>query len=223
MTAKASDLCLASDVAADLGVTSDARVQRAVSAASSAIAHWCGRVFEKATGIVEYPAGFERPLLILDRPPILSITSITEYGNTTAAADYESVGLNAEAGLVLHKTRGWLNTQRLDRRAVSETLAGANGQSDQIVVTYDGGYVTPGQNLLDSVTYPTVTLPDDVVEAAIFTACSFYRAKGIDPNVAAESIGDWSITYFSSRTAIENAIPPVARGLLARYRRGWAL
>lgn len=223
MAQKPFDLCLATDVAADLGVPSDARVERAVSAASRAIARWCGRTFELAEDIVEYPPGFGRPLLTLERPPIVSIDSISEQGAEVDVGDYESAGVNAEAGLVLHKSRGWLNTQRLEPRSISETYAGAHGQSDLIVVTYTGGYVTPGQNLLDPGTYPTVTLPEDVIDAAAMTACAWYRSKGLDPNIASESIGDWSISYFDSRTDEGNAVPAPARGLLAPYRRGWAL
>jgi hypothetical protein len=130
---------------------------------------------------------------------------------------------NVNAGLVLHKYRGWYRTDRLDPYAVSATRSLNAGQSDLIVVTYAGGYVTPGQNALDAVTYPTVDLPEDVQEAAIFTACAFLRLKGTDPNVKSEAIGDWSISFFDAKTADGNAVPAYARALLAPYKLGWAL
>jgi hypothetical protein len=223
LSPKAYDLALASDVAADFGGTADDRTQRALSAASKAIASWCIRTFEKSSAIVEYPASTGRALLSLKRPPIASIASITENGTVVASGDYESTGDNVNAGLVLHKYRGWYRTDRLDPYAVSATRSLNAGQSDLIVVTYAGGYVTPGQNALDAVTYPTVDLPEDVQEAAIFTACAFLRLKGTDPNVKSEAIGDWSISFFDAKTADGNAVPAYARALLAPYKLGWAL
>lgn len=217
------DLCIAADVAADLGVTSDDRVQRAVTTASRLVADYCSRTFEKNTAIVEYPSSNGRSVLSLKRPPIASITSITEQGTLLTATDYECVGDNVEAGLVVRKYATWMNTRRGDRSSISDVTATLLGQSDYIVATYAGGYVTPGQNALDAITYPTVTLPAAVQEAAIFTACSLFRSKGADPNIKSEAIGDWSIGYFDSRTNPENVVPSSARGLLAPYKIGWGV
>lgn len=220
LTPQSYDLCLATDVAADLGVTADDRAQRAVSAASSAIASYCARAFERVAGLVEYPESTGRPILILKRPPIVAIASIVECGGTVDSSNYESVGPNAEAGLVLRKNAVWSSTERADRLAVSDQVAGSYGQSDRIVATYTGGYVTSGQNALDAITYPTVTLPESVREAAIQTACTLLRLRGVDPNVQSEAIGDWSISFFDSKTA-EQIIPAYARALLAPYKLGW--
>lgn len=220
LSPQAYDLALAADVAADLGVSSDDRVQRALSAASKAIADWCARTFEKSTAVVEYPSSSGRALLSLKRPPIASITSITEQGAAVAGTDYECLGDNAEAGLVQRKYCNWMNTIRLDRRSVSDTAEFTGGQSDLIVATYSGGYVTPGQNALDAVTYPSVTLPYPVQEAAIYTAVAFLKLKGTDPNVELEAIGDWQIRYFERKA---DAIPAFARALLAPYKLSWSL
>lgn len=222
MAAKAHDLCLASEVAEDLGVASSDRIQRAVTAASEAIASYCARTFERATITNEYPESAGRPFLILKRPPIISITSILEDEGEVDADDYECVGDNVNAGLVLRKAGVWLSTQRRDPVAVSNQVASSHGQSDLIVANYVGGYVTPGQNNLDAVTYPTVTLPDAVREAAVQTACALIRLKGVDSNVKSEAIGDWSVSYFDAKT-VEQVIPAYARALLAPYKLGWAL
>jgi len=222
LSPQAYDLCLASDVASDLGVSSDDRVQRAVSAASQAIANHCARTFERASGLVEYPESSGRPFLILKRAPIVSITSIVEANGTVDSSNYESVGANADTGLVLRKNGVWCSTQRADSFAVSDQIAGSYGQSDKIVATYTGGFVTPGQNALDSVTYPSVTLPYVVQEAAIQTACGLLRLRGVDPNVKSEAIGDWSISFFDSKTA-EQVIPAYARALLAPYKMSWTV
>lgn len=214
--ANAIDLCLAATVAGDLGVAADATVDRVVTAASSIIAGYCGRTFEKGTALVEYPAGYGRPLLILDRPPIIGITSIYEGGELVAAADYETVGKLAEAGMVYRKNGTWMLTARDDGR-ITEHLE-FQGSSDGIVATYDGGYVTPGQKAANGAL--TVTLPESVQEAAILTAVALYRRRGVDPNIASEAIGDWSVSYRGPNTLIgvgDGAVPDVARSLLVPY------
>lgn len=220
LSPKASDLCLVSEVADDLGVSTSDRLQRIVSAASEAIAAYCSRTFERGT-VTDYPASSGRPLLILSRPPIATISEITEGDETVDPDAYEAIGQNAAAGLVLHKSGVWGSTQRLDGAAVSDTVADSQGQSDKIAATYVGGYVTPGQNALDSVTYPTVTLPDAVREAAIQTATAIVKLKGSDPNVKSESIGDWSISFFDAKNEVQ-VIPAYARALLAPYRLGFS-
>src|SRR6476659_3002864 len=100
MAASAIDLTTSGALAADLGIAADATTQRAVTAASRAIASHCCRTLERAAGVVEYPPGFGRPYLVLARPPIISIVSIVEFGATVEAADYECVDENVEAGLV---------------------------------------------------------------------------------------------------------------------------
>src|SRR5438067_2482919 len=101
LSPQASDLCTSAQAATDLGVTADDIVQRVVSAAGAAIATFCGRTFEKGTGIVEYAAGYRRPMLVLKRSPVLGITSITELGAVVASADYECVGDNLKTGMVV--------------------------------------------------------------------------------------------------------------------------
>lgn len=222
MAANAADLCLSSTVAADLGVADDATVQRCVTAASRAIARWCGRTFEHSAAIVEYVPGFGRPYLILERPPIVSITSIVELGAEVDAANYESVGKNAEAGMVRRKNGGvWANTARLEGR-ITDTPGHNDGETGDagITVTYEGGYVTPGQVAIAPAAGP-VTVPEDLQEAAVIVASAFYRRLNRDPNIASESLGDWSVSYAGGNSAIgrgAGGIPDIAVELLASYR-----
>lgn len=213
MAANAIDLCLAADVAADLGVASDATVQRVVTAASRAIAVECGRSFEKATGIVEYPPSWAGPLLRVRRAPVLQVVSIY-YGTTLVDPTvYECAGINADAGLILRLDGcPWLSTRIYGGR-ITDTAIAAEGRTDAngVKVTYDGGWVTPGQG-------GTVTLPEDIQEAAIQTAVALYRARGVDAAVQSESIGDWSVTYFDRAREV---IPPAAQALLAPYVMRW--
>jgi hypothetical protein len=218
LSPKAYDLCTAADVASDLGVTADDKVQRVVTAAGAAIRTFCGRTFEKAIGIVENASGYGRPLLLLKRTPVLGITSITEFGAAVAPADYECSGDNANAGMVLRLRGTWLNT-RYTRGIVTPSDDAHQERSDLIVATYDAGYVTPGQNAIDSVTYPTISLPEDVQEAAIMTASTLFRRRGIDPDIAGEGIGDWNIQYFATKATAAVAIPMLAQALLMPHVR----
>lgn len=217
MPASVFDLCLSSTVAGDLGVADDAQVQRAVTAASRAIARYCGRPFERAT-VTEYPAGYGRPLLLLDRAPIISIASVTEGGAAVDAAGFESLGAMADAGLALRRGGVWMDTGAYTGR-ITYAPADNVGRSDGIVVTYTAGYVTPGQKALNAAL--TVTLPEDVQEAAIISAADFYRRQRQDANVASESLGDWSVSYAGTNTANGrgvDALPTVAVLLLAPFR-----
>lgn len=217
MAASVVDLCLASTVAGDLGVDDAARVQRAVTAASRAIARYCGRPFERAT-VTEYPAGYGRPLLLLERAPIVSITSITEGGVTLASTSYEFLGELANAGLVLRRDGVWMDTGTLAGRVTASPDVNV-GRSDGLVVEYVAGYVTPGQRVLDGSL--TVTLPEDVQEAATLTAADFYRRQTQDANIASETLGDWSVSYAGTNTAIGRGVDPlpaIAVQLLAPYR-----
>lgn len=221
MAQKAHDLCSTADVAADLGVASSATVERVVSAVSRVIANHCGRVFERAT-VTEYPRSPGRPRLLLSRPPIVSITSITEFGSELDAADYEVECSDAakDQGLLLRLNRSWRPVVRTGGLItdIPDTYA---GRSDDLGITavYTGGFITPGQVALDVVTYPATTLPEDIQEAAIQAAVQLYRQRGSDPNVASESLGDWSVTYAGTNTAIGRggALPEKVQAMLAPY------
>lgn len=218
MAANAIDLTLAATVAGDLGVASDATVQRVVTAASRMISRWCVRDFTYATGIVEYPNGDNRPYLIVRKPPIVSITSIVESGVTLDPSEYESVDDNAEAGLIYRLDGPFLyvGQQMGGVTAVFDPKQG-DSTSQGITLTYAGGYVTPGQNAVNSGLYPTVTLPEDVQEAAIMTAGYLYKYRGVDTRVKAMQLGDYSVQYRDPDP--ENVIPAPAREILGYYRR----
>lgn len=214
MAANAIDLTTAAIVADALGLASSSAVERAVTAASRAIASYCGRTFEKGAAIVEYPEGYGRPLLLLDRAPVVSIASITELGATVAAADYECVGKNAAAGLVYRLRGVWMRTGRSEG-LVTEGSFAYQGSTEGIVATYTAGWVTPGQFALDP--QLTLNLPEDVQEAALLAAVAFYRRRGVDPSLASEAIGDWSASYRA--TDPQAPVPPAAMDLLAPYVR----
>ncbi len=208
-----TDLCLAATVAADLGVPVDASVERCVSSASRAIARLCGRAFERVT-VTEYPASYGRPFLLLERPPLVAIVSVTEAGELLDPTRYTIAGDLADGGLVYRLEDTWPETARVGG-LVTTTVELRQGSPAALAVTYTGGYVTPGQVALDATVGP-VTLPADVEEAAILEACALYRGRGRDADVSAESLGDWSVSY-RERAAGQRLASARAELLLAPY------
>jgi hypothetical protein len=165
-----ADLCLASVVASELGTPITPAIERAVTAASKAISRHCGRVLERGFGLVEHPVGAGRPYLMLSRPPI-SVTRIEAGGEVVPASEYLCDEPLAEVGMVFRRG-GWSGGER---------------------VTYDGGYVTPGEVAINPAL--SATVPEDLEYATVLLAASFVRRARADDNVAAESLGDWSVTY----------------------------
>ncbi|WP_371823546.1 hypothetical protein [Myxococcus sp. CA056] len=201
-------------MADDLGIPVSPRVELLVTAASRAVAGYCGRVFERGLGLVEYPAGYGRPLLLLERPPVLAVSGVWEGGNQVSADEYEIAGGLAESGMLRRRRGVWRATVRAGG-GVSGMLGDFEGSEDGLRVVYDGGYVTPGQQALDGAL--VVTLPEDVQEAAVLTAVQLYRSRGVDAMVAGESIGDWSVSYFAAKAEGKSPIPGAAQALLAPY------
>lgn len=209
MAATVVDLCLAATVAGDLGVASDATVQRVVTAASRAVATFCGRRFERELSIVETPASYGRPLVLLERYPILAVTSVLVRGAALAATEYRVEG----EGLLRIRSV-WPRTAR-DAGDITAALDHFHGDADVLKVTYDAGYVTPGQAALAPVGAPlTVTLPEDVQEAAILVATGLFKRRTVDASVASESLGTWSVSY---RAALPLLVAPEVEAMLGPY------
>ncbi|WP_338865550.1 hypothetical protein [Myxococcus stipitatus] len=212
--ASPADLCVVSVVADDLGIPLSPRVESLVTAASRAVAGYCGRAFEWDSGLVEYPAGYGRPLLLLERPPIVSVSGVWEGGHLVPPEEYELAGGLAASGMLRRRHSVWRAMVRAGG-GVSGALGDFEGSEDGIRVVYDGGYVTPGQRVLDASL--VVTLPEDVQEAAVLTAVQLYRSRGVDAMVASESIGDWSVSYFAEKAEGKSPIPGAAQALLSPY------
>ncbi|RJS14618.1 hypothetical protein DRW03_34645 [Corallococcus sp. H22C18031201] len=208
-----TDLCLAATVAADLSVPVDAHVERCVSAASGAVAALCGRAFERET-VTEFPASYGRPVVLLSRPPLVAVVSIREGGALLDARAYTIAGELAAGGMLYRLDGVWPDTAQVGG-LVTLTVDSRQGRPDALVVTYSGGYVTPGQVALDVSAGP-VTLPPEIEEAAILEACALYRGRGRDSDVSSESLGDWSVSY-REKGAGQRLASPRAELLVAPY------
>lgn len=104
----------------------------------------------------------------------------------------------------------------------SLVTVGADGQlagwwgRGATVVTYDAGYVVPGQASLSV----SSTLPADIERACIDTVVAlWHRAGRGDPMIRSESVeGVGSTSYLDPASGPAAALPPTAVAALASYR-----
>lgn len=212
----ASDLTLPATVATELGVSAgDERLPRLVAVASAAILrHLNRRQLHYAEAYVETLAGHGRPRLVLGLTPVLDVASVTVDGATLEATGYEVE--DAEAGL-LYRDGGWPWTGALRGGLPPQNDRGAGSEKAVIAVTYEGGYVTPAQATSAGWAGPARSLPYDLEEAAVQTAVQLYRRGGQQGDIAAESLGDYSVSYRA--VSLGGVIPDAVLPLLARYVR----
>lgn len=179
-------------VESELGLSSgaDSRIEGWIEDASEMIADYLGRVLEKAT-VTETHAGDGSSFLVLRRPPLASITSVSY---DTAALDTDDYEIHdAESGEVRF-AQALANTGAL-LEGVNRNLDPATGERLYSVV-YVGGYVTAGQSAGSGVyTGATVTVPRAIRRACIETV-TYLRAKaGRDVTVRSESMTGYSVSF----------------------------
>jgi hypothetical protein len=119
------------------------------------------------------------PFLVLSRTPLVQIASITIDGTTIDADEYEIS--DAEAGLVYRAACWPWSGLRLGGIA-QDRLSGTERRN--IVVTYAGGYVTPGQ----ATAQLPRTLPFDLEQHCVDTVVYLYRTRGQDLSVVGERL-----------------------------------
>lgn len=217
MPATLTDLTLDATVASELGVAAAGTViPRIILAASDACRTFMNRSpCTYATAISEKTAGYGRNRLVLQRLPLVSITSITIDGTAVTASEYEIE--DAEAGLVYREAGfPWTGIRRAGLS--QDPMPGTEARD--ITVVYVGGWVTPAQNAADGAL--ARTLPFDIEEACIQTCVSMYRRRGVDGSISSETLGAASVSYRGANTAIGSGLggilPDNAVALLRPYR-----
>ena len=176
------------------GSGDDAWIDAQILAVSASIEAWCGRVFARET-VAETWRNFCQEMVILDRAPVASITTVIEDDVTLAASDYD---LDAQKGVIYRLSgdcRTWWRAQKL-------------------VVTYAGGFLLPSQ--------VGANLPADIERACRLAVVSAFQQRGRDVMIRSESdtnIG--SVSYLDPRGGTE-ALPPQVAGMLAPYKR-WSV
>jgi hypothetical protein len=175
----------------DLGDTSqDAKIERLINAVSSAIDKHCRRVFARGT-LSEKVAGKGTPVIMIARPPIVSIATLDEDGEALTEGDDFEIQSD-DAGTIRKIGGGWTWYTLATGGIKHDALAGY--ERKKITVGYDGGFTTPHQ--VTAAIYPgPSTLPAAIEEAAIMSTVSAYYASGQDRRIASEKLMDASVSY----------------------------
>lgn len=182
-------------VKADLGLSgsaSDEALGALIDQFSDAIAAWCGRTFGAATvrETLEITRLCDRQSILLERWPVIAISSVTVTGIALTAPDY-----------LLDPAKGEIRYRSTDGRfwlwPVGDT-----------VITYSTGYALPDDD--------DRTLPHDIERAAILMVRSAWTSMGRDPALRSEeSTGVAVFTYFAAQGA---GLSLEAQAMLSPYR-----
>lgn len=187
-----ADLITSSDVQATYGAAFAARADLAllISAASTAIENFCGRVFAQAS-VDELLDGNGVNFLPVSRPPIDSVTAVTVEGTALDNSGGDEWVVK-ESGLGLYRGDG-----TSDPRHAGTWPRGTSNVRAQ----YTGGYVTT---------------PKPVVQAALLTVKHLADSGAATGVYASETIGDYEYQRGVAGRA-DVAIPLAAQFLLGPY------
>lgn len=197
--------------------SADAVLQRCINQASAIAESYAGREFYRGTVTEKHP-GQAGPIIVLRRPPVNSITSVTYVGGTAEGSSTYEIH-DANLGGLYRVSGNWVGEDWTYRDSSRTPFLGQGRLVWTIV--YDGGWYTPKQ---DDDGAGTRTLPYDIEAAAIQIATAIYRAEGRDPTLRAESLMEASQTYgatsgVGSADWLDSVVPGAA-ATLRRYRRG---
>lgn len=206
MALSANALTLVATVRDELGIEGmgkDAVLERLINAASDAIKAYCCRDFERATVTSERMRGYARQRAMLERTPVVSVTSIVYGGATLDASGYYLE--SADAG-ILFRPAGWdWTASEGDGLVVQDKQPGT--EEGLYLVTYVGGYQTPAQG-------GTRTLPYDIEQACLDVVVALWRSRGA--RVLLEQKTDVETTQ---GLGLGPVLPKSAQQLLFPYRR----
>lgn len=190
------DLITTATAASFLGCdASDARLPLLITAASESIRDFVGYEVQRRTGVVETVVGQGGPHLFLRAGAVTAVASITVDGEEVPVEEYALDGAAPDGahtmGRIVRRCGAWPFTGD-DSEGVHPTPQRAR-DTGAIVVTFDAGWVTPGQAALDGAL--TINLPATFQLAALETVTSAFSGVGQDANVASISMGPSSISF----------------------------
>lgn len=200
----------------------DAYLERLIGAATAQAENYCNRKFSFDYGIVEYVAGYATPHLMISRPPISDISEIRYDGSLVSGDAYEVPNMGNDTTGIIYGLNGWIwsapggsGITHIPKPATERLL---------YKVTYDGGYVTPQQEI-DTVNdqVPLIrSLPYDLEDAIVQLVTHRFRSRGRDQTIASESLLQSSVSYKatsrSGTASLDEQLPDVAH-ILRSYLR----
>lgn len=201
--ADSHDLTTLETAKRELGITDDdqdAHILDQIHAASNAIATYCDRVFgletveERFWPDADWGYSMHATSLLLNRTPIVEVTSVSIDGTPLAVSDY-----------------------RIDKRVGILYRLGANwpcwynwwGTTDGIVITYRGGY-----QLLDGI-------PFAIERACLNMVKEYSAAVGRDPalrSIEVPGLGKQEFTVGGTQVD-QHQLSPMVTGLLEPFKR----
>lgn len=194
---------------------STAGLAELITTASELLADWVGYPVHRRTGVVETCAG-GAPHLFLRSGGVRSVASVTVFGRERDASTW--VVEDAVKGILRARGEPWPFTGRTGG-GVSQAPMYREDTGD-IAVTFDAGWVTPGQVELakaeDATSTLTSDLPASFQQAALVAVTALFQGAGQNPNVQAMSLGSGSLTF---RDSAEASLPTLVRSLVKRYRK----
>lgn len=185
----------------------DSQLERLIMVATARVSGHCGRLFHYEEDIEETVRGLGTYRLCLSRTPVLEVSSIQISDIVISEDDYQIE--DAKAGFV-YSDGGFPWTAQNVGNVAQDGLPGS--EAPDLIVTYTGGYVCPGQVTTGEHGLAR-TLPVDLEDAVVQMVVSRWRNKGNDARVLSERVGDASITY------TDKEIPDEIAALLAPYVR----
>ena len=192
-----------------------------IETASAAIEQVIGRKLYYEADIVENMAGFDRPLLLVERTPLVALTSvelIDQAGNVLTTYDSTTYEIDDANQGSIYRSDCWPATGLMT--GTSQFVA-PNTERKSIQVTYSGGWVTQPQEdeeTVDENNDPVSrTLPYDLEYACIMTVSSLFRRKGRDRNIQSEGVMQGPITSY--RDGSGSILPLEAMKIVGQYRR----
>ncbi len=205
--ATAKRLTTTENVRGDLGLAADApaeaQLQRWIDQASQQAATYCRRAFGRETvrerfdlacaGVVGECGG-----ILLERWPVVSITSVKVGGMLTAPEAY------ATDGRMLYRMEGG------ERRC---------WYGRDVVVQYEAGWLLPGEARGNPPTTAAEDLPADIERAVIQLVAVSLSAVGRDMMIKSEDVEGVGSRDFYVQGANASLPHPEAEATLSQYRR----
>jgi len=191
--ATSSDLTTLAAVKAELGLTSsadDAKLSDYISQASDAIANYCNRAFAREEVEETIRVSHMQGSLTLTRFPVSSVSTIVESDEELTTGDYE---IEADIG----------SLRRLRNDAPATWCRG------KIVVTYEAGFLLPGESGRN--------LPTDIERAAIMLTLRYYSTDAQAQLLRRETIEGIGSTEMFAPSA--SGLPIEVEALIERYRQ----
>lgn len=195
------------------GAVEAERLPLLITAASEAVAAHVGYPLHQRLGVVESAVGRGGPHLWLRSGAVRQVHRVEVRGEVRAPGTYAVE--SSVHGRLVARGQPWPFTGTWTT-GISSTPLDAQ-DTGEVLVTFDAGWVTPGQRALDAGL--VVDLPAALQLAAVEVVTAAVSRDGRPGDMTGEAIGDTSASYLVGEDGGRVALPASARQLCAPFRR----